>query len=289
MLASVRLALIPAIVTGWLLAAGPAQALTPKVKDDGGFFSPDAVKRADQEIKEIKQRFNKDLVVETYATVPANKVEQVKKLDRNARRKFFADWVDQRARDQGVDGIVVLICKDPASIEVGVGLETRKRDFTLDNRDHLVRLLVEEFKAKKYDEGLIQGVQYVHDTISSNHGGARADARHRQGPVGHAPDGGWFGGGVQGWICTGLVVLAVIWLVFGLIRAVAGMGHGGGYGPGGGGYGYGGGGGSFMSGLMGGLLHEWAHGRPFRSSCGELALQCVLGRAQWLWLFRLRQ
>jgi uncharacterized membrane protein YgcG len=267
-----RWVLVPALVAGWLTAAGPARAITPQVKDDASFFSPAAVKKADEVIREIKQRFNKDLVVETFKTVPANKVDQVKEMDQQARNRFFADWVAARARELDIDGVYVLICKQPSHIQVGVGPETRKRDFTLANRDELARSLLSKFKAKEFDDGLLQGVQYVRDTIAANR---KVEGRRQQA---HAPppagghEGGRGGGfNWAGLICPGLVILAVIWLVFGLIRAFSGMGArggygGGGYGPGGG-YG-GGGGGGFMSGLMGGLFGAMAGNWLYNSFLG---------------------
>src|SRR5262249_18407975 len=65
-------------------------------------------------------------------------------------------------------------------------------------------------------------------------------------------------------VCPLLIVIGVVWLVIGLVRAFTGMGRGGApgapgqgaVGPGYGapGYGGGGGGGGFFSGLMGGLF-----------------------------------
>src|SRR6266480_7161130 len=66
MLHFARWMLVPAVVLGWLVAAGPvAAALTAEVRDEAGIFSKDAVERANREIKEIKRQFKEDLVVET--------------------------------------------------------------------------------------------------------------------------------------------------------------------------------------------------------------------------------
>src|ERR1700687_2122828 len=114
MLSAIRRALVPVvIVAGWLLAGGPAAALTPTVKDEASFFSPKAIQQANDGIRDIKDRFHKDLVVETFKTVPANKVDQVAKMDGQARNQFFEEWVRDRARQEGVDGIFVLICQKP--------------------------------------------------------------------------------------------------------------------------------------------------------------------------------
>ena len=92
MLRVARWVLIPALVAGWLTAAGPAWAITPQVKDDAGFFSPAAVKKANEVIRDIKDRLHKDVVIETFKTVPANKVDQVKEMNPQARNRFFEEW-----------------------------------------------------------------------------------------------------------------------------------------------------------------------------------------------------
>lgn len=273
MLVSPRWALLPALVAGWLLLANPVSAITPQVKDDGGFFSAGTVAKADQTIREIKQRFNKDLVIETYKT-PKMGADEVKKMTKEARERYYENWAKTRAEELSVDGILVIITKEPGHVQVGVGPETRKRAFTLGNKDELGRLLLNKFKEKQYDEGLLQGVQFVRTTLANN---TQAGAGRNTGaPVQNQPQhkgavGGGLLGGIGGFLCIGLLILGVLWLVFGLIRAFSGMGArggygGGGYGPGGG-YG-GGGGGGFMSGIMGGLFGAVAGNWIYNSFLG---------------------
>jgi len=69
-----------------LVAAGAASAITPRVDDKAGVFSADAVRKADQAIKEIKRRFNKDLVIETYESPPRG-------VDRTTPRGTTADAI----------------------------------------------------------------------------------------------------------------------------------------------------------------------------------------------------
>src|SRR5216110_1380382 len=94
-----RWALIPAVLIGWLAVAGPASAvLVSEVKDDAGFFKPETIKKANGEIKEIKERYKHDLVVETYKTVPADRLDEVKKMDKESRNRFFEGWEVERAK-----------------------------------------------------------------------------------------------------------------------------------------------------------------------------------------------
>ena len=97
----------------------PAWALTPAVHDDAGFFSADAVTKADANIKDIKERHHKDLLIETFPTPPADKEEEAKGDDGKANPSFFAAWALQRARAQHVNGIYVLDLQRPAVHRAG--------------------------------------------------------------------------------------------------------------------------------------------------------------------------
>src|SRR3954464_16041904 len=114
MLHIARWMFVPAVVLGWLVGVGPVSAaLTAEVRDDAGFFKPETVKKANQEIKDLKHKTKKDLLVETFKTVPADKVEQVKNMDGPARNKFFLEWARSRARATEVNGVYILFCQEP--------------------------------------------------------------------------------------------------------------------------------------------------------------------------------
>src|SRR5437879_3992529 len=93
----------------WLVTVALAEAAPPEVKDDAGFFSAAAVSQANNGIRAIKQAYKKDLHVETFAAVPANLSEQLKKN----KNKTFADWAQSQATKNKIDGIYVLVCKKP--------------------------------------------------------------------------------------------------------------------------------------------------------------------------------
>jgi hypothetical protein len=276
MLARVHSILLAAGVA--LLAAAPAVAVTPRVKDEARFFSADTVQKADRVIREIKDGSGKDLLIETFPTVPDDHADKVKHMDRSERERFFEEWARERARREGVDGVYVLICKEPGHVQVEVGNETRRRAFPVENRDHLRDILVEAFKAREYDRGLLEAVEYVRDAMKDNLGECgRARAGGAGGPVtgGEGPRPGFaLGPWVLGLLCLGVVgLLVVIALVRWLSRAGSGYGPGG-YAPGGGygppapGYGYGGGGGGFFGSLFGSLFGSaagnWMYDRFFR-------------------------
>lgn len=297
MLLTIRRHLLPtALVSGLLLAVGTAAAaLVAEIKDDGGFFSPAAIAKANEVIKEIHRDFKKDLLIETFKTVPADRAEEVKKMDKAELNKFFQAWALQRARAAQVNGVYILISKEPPHLQVEVGNETQQKAFTLANRDELARRVIAKFKQaaevkddeakrKFYDEGLLEGVNYVYSTMKSNIGvkGAGLDQpavpRHDQAPWQQAPQRKAGGGimeifgGLGGLLCIGLIIGLVVWVFIGLIRAFTHSG-GGGY-SGGPGYGGGmGGGGGFMTGLLGGMFGavagSWLYDSFFRSGGGS--------------------
>src|SRR5262249_42313189 len=200
-------------------------------------------------------------LIETFATVPENLAKDVNLQDKEERTKFFEKWARDRAREEDVNGISILICKEPPHIQVEVGNHTREKAFTLKDRDELAKGLIGKFREKKYDEGLLDTVSFVAKRLKANGAksgvmvpGEGAEWGHRTArgglpaaiPGAHNQGGGIMGTSLFGLLCFGLVILAGIWLVVGLFRALSGGGRGGygprGYGPGGGGYGPGGGG-----------------------------------------------
>src|SRR5579875_1715920 len=239
-----RWLLIPALLIGWLgLSTGAFAAVAPVIKDDGKFFSAEAVEKANAQIKKIAQDYDKDLLIETFPTIPA---DLKKDYQPEKKKEFFEKWARDRAHDNAVNGVYVLICKEP-----------QKRAFTVRNRNELAKILLEKFRAKKYDEGLQEAVDYYGKTLRQNlgrAGGTRSQSSeewpgHGRKSAGFPAPAGESGRGenpIMGYICIGVVVLLGLWVLFGLIRAFTGAGRGG-YGGYGGGYGGpGGGGGGFL-------------------------------------------
>jgi hypothetical protein len=262
-----------AILAALLAFPISALALTPEVRDDAGFFKPETVEKANAILKEIKKDKKKDLLIETFRQAPRGKwEEEAKSSDAKEKDKFFQEWALERARKEEVNGIYVLICKDPPYIKVAVGNKTRK-EFTDDERDHLGKILVDRFKKKEYDDGLLEAVRYVQSKLKDvgdperdnvYHGGS--GGHHGSESAGGIPgvnipsDGssGWGSYlcvGIGGLVCVGLVVI----LAIGMISRMLGGGGGGGApaGYGGGGYGPGYGGGGFGGGF-GGVLSSFA-------------------------------
>jgi uncharacterized membrane protein YgcG len=166
MLCFPRRALLLMLCAGLLLAGAAALAAEPAVKNDAAFFTDTAVQKANQILRDIKAAHDKDVLVETFTAVPANDADKVKtQADRD---RYFTAWAESRMKVNNLKDVYILICKSPPRIQVMVGPETARKAFTNANRDKLRGQLVDHFRNKQYDEGLIQAVSYVRDRLDAN-------------------------------------------------------------------------------------------------------------------------
>ncbi|MBA2708878.1 MAG: TPM domain-containing protein, partial [Gemmatimonadaceae bacterium] len=160
------IALLLALLRGSLVAAAPAA-----VVDEAGFFSPDAVARANQQLAQIRQQHGRDLRIETHRSIPQNLAGQ---FEPNRKAEFFTQWAYQSAKSAGVNGALVLITREPSYLQVVVGQNTRRLAFTPADRDRLRDAMLGSFKDKRYDEGLLQGIDIFRQSLASH--GASASA-----------------------------------------------------------------------------------------------------------------
>ena len=86
-----RWTLIPALLAGWLLASGTANAAAAGVHDHGGFFGKDTIRKADEMIREIHDRDHRDLDITTFRGIPADKKKQFEAAGKEGRNRFFAE------------------------------------------------------------------------------------------------------------------------------------------------------------------------------------------------------
>src|SRR5205807_7369629 len=105
-------AVLPVLLLGlWLGLAAPARAVyPPPVKDDGKFFTKEGLEKANKKIRELYQKYKKDVVVETLETLTE---EQQKRLKEESAKRFFASLALARAKELGVNGVYIVICKKP--------------------------------------------------------------------------------------------------------------------------------------------------------------------------------
>jgi len=288
------LLVICALTLATIPAARALAMPNPHVQDNAGFFSRDAIKQADAKIAQIKTDYGKDCYIQTEPSIPDAKKAGYQPDQRAA---FFKAWADEIGKSNQVDGVIVLICKDPSYLQVRSGKETIKQAFIGRNIDELSKLMLDKLKAKQPDDSLASGVQCVADTFAqsvpkrgtaqaapapapstpANTTADRPAPQPEQQPQPTVPAARSTTPGMGTWIC----LIAGIFIVFMLIRGIfagrrsmmgggpgfsagmpgPGMPTGYGYGPGYGGAGGGGFGRGFLGGLLGGALGGYMYDR----------------------------
>ena len=104
------------------------------------------------------------MLVETYASLPGADVEKLKAMDAAKRGAFFLQWAKDRARDRVVNGVYVLICKEPAPPPGGRHREPTEK-IAPGTNDAIENLLRKEFKDGKFDEGLEQALKLIEEKL----------------------------------------------------------------------------------------------------------------------------
>src|SRR4051794_40599261 len=160
-----------AVLAGLVLALlAYAPAARADVRDAASFFSADGVRQADELIGQIRQRHGKDVIVETVPSLPDAPA------DATARERYFQDETARRGKAAGVSGLYILISRNPSSLYAGVDPATQKNLFTLEDRGRLKDLLIQRFKAKDFDGGLLAGLRMVDQTMAAHASGRATGA-----------------------------------------------------------------------------------------------------------------
>jgi hypothetical protein len=160
-----RWAFVLAIAAGgWLLTAH-ALAVAPEVRDDGKFFSAEAVKKADERIAEIYRKYGRDLLIETYATVPAADLDKVKAMDAKQRGEYSLAWAKERAHRRAVNGVYILICKEPRILRIGVE-ERMPHKFAEGTQAEIENALKKELTDGHFDQVLDQAIKIVEERLA---------------------------------------------------------------------------------------------------------------------------
>lgn len=153
-----------------LLASGVTvsyvRAVVPTIQDDARFFSPTTIANANEQIYDMYRRYERDLLVETFETVPPPSIERVKELKGEERAKFFEDWAKDRMQRRLVNGVYILVCRDPSYVQIGVSPKAGVW-FDQTRRRELRELLVDRFRNKRFDDGLEEAVKMVKERMAT--------------------------------------------------------------------------------------------------------------------------
>jgi hypothetical protein len=159
-----RLDCIALVVLFGLLWTGRVVAVAPEIKDDGKFFSADAVKKANDIIRRIAQSTDVDLFIETLPALSGEQAEKLKNMSPAERNKFFTSVAKDRAAAVAVHGIYILVTREPKHLEIS--LRHGPREFTRKDLDKLKSMLITDFRAQKYDDGLLKAVKFVQEKLT---------------------------------------------------------------------------------------------------------------------------
>ena len=154
-----RVALFVAVASA-LAWTGRTAAVAPTVHDGGEFFSADAVKKANEQIRELYRKYQRDLLVETFKSPPADMVEKVKNMSTEDRNKFYEKWAKDRCEAEAVNGIYILITKEPPHLQIDV---TPRFTGVVDSsaRNRLLKMMMNDLRDKNFDAGLDEAIKFM--------------------------------------------------------------------------------------------------------------------------------
>jgi hypothetical protein len=156
---------ILAVVGCCLIVTSPAAAVAPQIRDEGKFFSAEAVKKADEQIRDLYAKYNKDLLIETFLSVPADQLEKVKAMDAKQKSEYFHKQAVERAKERAVNGIYILITKEPKYLYVEI---TPRAQAVFDREfyNRLREILFSNFGEERFNEGLAAAVRAVQERLA---------------------------------------------------------------------------------------------------------------------------
>jgi len=153
------------LVTGLLIPGSAWAVYPPPIKDDGKFFSREGLDKANLKIRQIYEKYKKDVIIETMAGLTA---DQEKKMAEDGKNPFFARIAREKSVNQGLNGIYVLILRKPQHLQVHMDPETQKKVFSVTNRKEMIGKISEQFRDSSFDAGLLEGLDYIESTLKSN-------------------------------------------------------------------------------------------------------------------------
>jgi uncharacterized membrane protein YgcG len=162
-----RFVALAALACGLLIVGTAFAVYPPPVKDEGKFFSKEALEKADKRIRAIYEKYKKDVILETATALSA---EQSKKMDEDGKNKYFARLANDRSKAVGLNGVYILIYKKPQHLQIHMDPDTQKKMFTAANRKTLTERLVAKFKDDEFDAGLADGLDAIEAAFKANSG-----------------------------------------------------------------------------------------------------------------------
>ena len=150
-----------------LAVAARAHAVAPEIRDEGKFFSPEAVKKANEQLRDIYRKYGKDVLIETLASIPADHLEKVKAKSDKDKTAYFRKQVLDRVKERVVNGIYILVTKEPKYLYVDITPKARNV-FDREFYDRVRELLFANFGENRFDEGLAAALKAAHEKLEKS-------------------------------------------------------------------------------------------------------------------------
>lgn len=256
---SMLLILVAIIATNLSTAHGSGAGII----DSAEFFSAAARQEAAKLVTDAARESRKDLCIESIKELPKEIQSAVGSQNKAGADRLYEQFTVKQAAKNKVNGVYILLVRQPAHIHVVVGNETARRVFTMKDKEALLDLMLGHLRKKEFDEALLKGTRFVTATMKANTLPGISSSDHWP-----KSDAGWISGGKFGWLGTALIALLAVMLVSRLIGAIFSGGS-----PGLGGYPSSGGGffGSLMGGLFGAAAGMWIYDHFFGHQGGQSA------------------
>lgn len=237
------------------------------IDDKGAFFSDKAKSEASAVVTRSAVKWRRDLRLETFPEIPASVREGVNLQDKAAATQMYEKWARREATNRKVNGVYVLLVKNPSHLQVVVNEETLQKAFTLADREALVTLMLGRLREKKFDEALLDGVRFFSNQMSRH-----ASEKPLSAVDSPSSNSNFFASKTSGfgWLGSLLIAVLVITVILRLLGAVFGAMTGSSPGlggvPSGGGFFR-----SLMGGLFGAAAGMWLYDHFFGHSGGTSA------------------
>lgn len=147
------------------LSAEPARKSGAGLMDEAKMFSGDAVSKARQEVEAIRHRFGRDVHIETHAAPPEADRERVRGLNAEERMAYFRSWAQKRAHAENVNGVTILISRDPSSLYVNVA-DAARNVITPEEEKRIREAMLAKFRERRFDEGLDAALKNIRESLA---------------------------------------------------------------------------------------------------------------------------
>lgn len=129
-------------------------------KDGAKLFGAEAWKKVQPAADRMFKEKGIDLQIETFDAPPKSTAEKVKAMSTDQKEKYFHEVVTERVKEEKLNGVYILICKNPTYLYVGT---TGDAAFPSSAGSTIRQTLLSSFREKKFDAGLEKSLQIALD------------------------------------------------------------------------------------------------------------------------------